>query len=612
MTDRTGGPSAPNYVFRWRPENYDEDEEINSSGEDVANLSAVTNRESRNPLTCHPRARDLALAKALRLRADSLEKVVSAMLVQPPPDHPTEDDFTLSPPTSPKMSSSKSTGPAPHQHTLPNGVRVRLALGTLINDLFARIVPSLPPSHQFRFTSTDPQHRNHNSHSPLSNISTVYPQTKSFYLDRRPPEVASIGQQHQIIPTAHVRTLYDAGSKVDLGNSPTTLYCSRHLHIGCEICTSDGAAFPTYGRSDNTSVYSTGSAYLTKNPWKGMPGGMGPGGGGISGWLDESGVGSGLSRPGADGDVLRRCGNQKELHSCDNTGSKMLPSLIHRFLRLSALVAVELAMEAIDDEEAKLQQQGKFDPASLTNTSPIGFHLREKPNDSAFLPTQEWYMLLAGLLTRAVLEGYLVKSWRGVHSLERLLTIGLRKVDNQDKEQSHDPFQEFNPDGLPSLAEAINILFSFNHSPQRKNSAFERYEAEMLDRLHMFYKIPATTPSLCVHLKDLAIRFPAEPVERAAVRFCESVSRWRGKPELERSKRAALPGTFSHTSTPSAGPFHLVSRVTNFSRKHKSSIDVYFVLPPAQTVHQATSQRNKRLRSIDDSISVASKRIHFS
>lgn len=34
-------------------------------------------------------------------------------------------------------------------------------------------------------------------------------------------------------------------------------------------------------------------------------------------------------------------------------------------------------------------------------------------------------------------------------------------------------------------------------------------------------------------MEDLAWQFPAEAVERAAVRFCEAIARWRGKPELE-------------------------------------------------------------------------------
>lgn len=34
-------------------------------------------------------------------------------------------------------------------------------------------------------------------------------------------------------------------------------------------------------------------------------------------------------------------------------------------------------------------------------------------------------------------------------------------------------------------------------------------------------------------MEDLAWQYPAEPVERAAVRFCEAIARWHGKPELE-------------------------------------------------------------------------------
>jgi hypothetical protein len=34
-------------------------------------------------------------------------------------------------------------------------------------------------------------------------------------------------------------------------------------------------------------------------------------------------------------------------------------------------------------------------------------------------------------------------------------------------------------------------------------------------------------------LEDLADEYLAEPVERAAVRFCEAVASWRGQPELE-------------------------------------------------------------------------------
>lgn len=49
-------------------------------------------------------------------------------------------------------------------------------------------------------------------------------------------------------------------------------------------------------------------------------------------------------------------------------------------------------------------------------------------------------------------------------------------------------------------------------------------------------------------MEDLAWQFPAEVVERAAVRFCEAVARWRGKPELETVRICfILPSAWEYT-----------------------------------------------------------------
>ena len=155
MTDRTGGPSSPNYRHRERPESYDEDDEVSSDGENVEILSA------REGGPGHPhnddednrrQKQDLTLARSLRLRAIGLEKVVTSMLEQPPPVHPILDDDPITPPTSPNRQESHSSPQSPqrphsHPHTLPNGVRLRLALGTVINDLFARQAPPPPYRH---------------------------------------------------------------------------------------------------------------------------------------------------------------------------------------------------------------------------------------------------------------------------------------------------------------------------------------------------------------------------------------------------------------------------------------------------------------------------------
>ena len=79
MTDRTGGPSSPNYAHRQRPENCEEEDELRSEGEDTEVLKArsgARNDEEDEGL----RRQDLTLARSLRLRAEGLEKVVTSML----------------------------------------------------------------------------------------------------------------------------------------------------------------------------------------------------------------------------------------------------------------------------------------------------------------------------------------------------------------------------------------------------------------------------------------------------------------------------------------------------------------------------------------------------
>lgn len=159
MTDRTGGPSSPNYVHRRRPENYEEEDDENSEGEDVVKLKARAGGSNHPPGDDEEdrlHAQDLTLARSLRLRAEGLEKVVTSMLGQPPTCHPINDEDIWTPPTSPKMDSSYDSKHH-HLHTLPNGVRLRLALGTIINDLFARQAPSPPYRHQFHPKSPSEQ-----------------------------------------------------------------------------------------------------------------------------------------------------------------------------------------------------------------------------------------------------------------------------------------------------------------------------------------------------------------------------------------------------------------------------------------------------------------------
>lgn len=144
MTDRTGGSSSPNYVHRERPENFEQEDEVASDGECVSILRhrsgwSVDNEDARLGL------KDPQLAKALRTRSESVEKVVVSMLHQPPEVRPLHPDDVIDSPGSPEPKKPTPVGTNSHPHTLPNGVRLRAALATLINDFFARESPPLSP-----------------------------------------------------------------------------------------------------------------------------------------------------------------------------------------------------------------------------------------------------------------------------------------------------------------------------------------------------------------------------------------------------------------------------------------------------------------------------------
>jgi hypothetical protein len=244
-------------------------------------------------------------------------------------------------------------------------------------------------------------------------------------------------------------------------------------------------------------------------------------GGGITGWQEGSGIGSGLARPGIGGTVLRR----RSASTSDQTktvGDTKLAVLIPRFVRLSALVACELGSEARDEESERARDGGgggasperiwereedertqrgnmSSSPSSIRTVNSVTL-ARHRLYANALRPSREWYMLLAGLLTRAVLEGYLTARWRGLEPVECLLMVGqgiAESTNSQDKgkggdvgigEGPEDEFAWFDPDEHPSLPDAIRILFPALRNPRsaplyKKDSAYAEFEMEMDERL---------------------------------------------------------------------------------------------------------------------------------
>lgn len=515
MTDRTGGPRSQNYAHRRRPENYEEEDEVGSDGEDVVALKTRAAGHDHDPYTDDEdermRTQDLALARSLRLRAEGLEKVVLSMLDQPPRLLPMSEEDVFTPPTSPQIKPNQRTGS--HPHILPDGVRLRMALGTVINDLFARHAP--PPPFQPTTPSTFSQTPSDTSSEPpatlppaltcLSFISAYSPLVPGYNQANYPvsTQTRSTGSVTHLLlqpktpvkPNARIYSLYMEGADPSTANSPPSFRCPRHLHTGCEICVEARSPVRVVTRPGRSS-----SAYNQPAPpaptWMGTAAGMSADGGGITGWQDGSGIGSGLSRSASTGSVLRR---KLDETPGGRPGGK-LSMLISRFLRLSALAASELGREAREDAGYESPQSppkekaygskmyGELSPLPGPASTSTMRAIQEAQNrlyGLALRPTRQWYMLLAGLLTRAALEGYLTGEWKGAHAIECLLTVGLgiiegREVDGVDKD-----FEEYEPDELPTLSDAARMLFPSLRpgAPLRKGEAEAEYEMEMDERL---------------------------------------------------------------------------------------------------------------------------------
>lgn len=579
---------SSNYAHRERPENYDEDDMIDSDGEDAEGLKGETGIPRTSEAGVMDDAygegrQDLVLAKALRLRAEGIEKVVVSMLEQPPAVHPhhADDDILATPPTSPKL---EARGSELDLHKLPNGVRFRLALGTLLNDLFVRRAP--PPPFRHRASMATSPEASTPSIIYRCDDSSLPPEAHQLVLvscyGSGPSSSSSsaTSQRPAPSPSPRVKALYDAGADPSTANSPPDFRCPRHLHTSCEICVAAKPPPPSRIKglksppTANASIPGSGSPLLSRATSSGNSNGTARQrttsgqatmptvlGGGISGWQEGFGVGSGLSMPGSGvrGSVLRRKSLIPEIRDSDRGRDSFtnLTELVPRFIRLSALVAAGLGSEMKDEQAAR-------------GVNPIASNEedeeweRDTPYAYTLRPTREWYLLLAGLLTRCVLEGYLTAGWRGSAVLRCVLGVGLGLAsspatgEKDERREETDAFQEFDPDELPSITNAVKMLFPSirddEGKPASKTSGEAEYDLEMEARLRKFYDIPPSTPDLSTHMEDVAWLYPAEPVERAATRFCEAIARWRGKPELETYKKNPPHRPSSPSSTNSSAP----------------------------------------------------------
>ena len=264
-----------------------------------------------------------------------------------------------------------------------------------------------------------------------------------------------------------VRGIFAAGATYPITASPSSSpRCPRHLHHSCEICIASD-------RDAHRNTRPRGASHANSNATVAQ-------GGGITGFAEGVGVGSGLVRSGS-GTLLRReiisppapvpplPLDDDETYLTDHlwtrtqgSGDTILTGLIPRFVRLSALIALELGWEI-----------GAEATGSGSGTNNSDGQRAAAPARKAVVPTVQWYLLLADLVTRAVFEGYLTAEWKGLGPLQVLLGFGLGGVaishdadDNDDGgvRRSHaiaadEKYIEFEPDGMPNLSDAVDVLF---------------------------------------------------------------------------------------------------------------------------------------------------------
>ena len=310
-------------------------------------------------------------------------------------------------------------------------------------------------------------------------------------------------RRSQFTPNSRVYTMYMKGADPSTANSPPGLRCPRHLHTGCEICVEAKQTTKVPGGPSRARAPQTAAGIRSFGDWEGGSGDSGKSMGSIAGWQDGPGIGSGLAQPGVEGSALRRksrwfMADTDEQQSGAGAGNTRLSELIPRFLRLSALVAMELGQELGEDEyESDWQRERSTTEMSAPSpTSPrsSSFSRRSQVVEAPPLrPSREWYMLFAGLLTRATLEGYLTGGWWGLEAVECLLSVGLGISDDDFSQpdlldDADSAFAWFDPDDLPTLKEATGIMFpalraARNGMPIQRDGPEGEFESEMDERL---------------------------------------------------------------------------------------------------------------------------------
>ncbi|EED77432.1 predicted protein [Postia placenta Mad-698-R] len=280
--------------------------------------------------------------------------------------------------------------------------------------------------------------------------------------------------------------------------------------------------------------------------------------------------------------------------------SMKLSELIVRFMRLSALVAMDIGWEATEEHTG-------IEPLEVL----LGVGLGINP----------------AFARRSSNRGQARENVQG-GAAEGSAQQG---PEAEEENEEEDEFKQFDPDDLPELQEATRLVRAQHadaapgadpgvaNGMHRREGAELEYDIEMVERLQRFYNVLQSMPDVATHMEDLQWQSPAEAVERTAVRFCEAIAQWRVKPELETRPEtsgtanagAAMsidalvhsnPASPSNSARQPAGPARFAHQAE--SRTRKPLIEKCFAMPQA-----AVMQGRKRRRSETDRMQEDARRM---
>ncbi|KAG8896434.1 hypothetical protein FRC00_005976 [Tulasnella sp. 408] len=532
------------------------DPERVASDDEDDELSPASDSECMDWTASNGSVKDAMNARVYKARADGLEKVLSAMLEQPPEELPFDADDLLFRDTSFQL---------PSAPVLPNGVRLRLALAGLINDVFAEDEFTVPKDQAAEAT-----HFYHSPPPPLSSYSpalSVLSKISSFaqHADNQRPVLPSFQSltattdsgtdappAQSIIPPPPAGSIF---SSIPRGAGPESPWALGGSLGSRSSASTAGGQLANVGSSSSSSFPasspSASGSIFPPHPHSRPTARYGP-----------SANASGDMPPPPPPRVYRAVGRSRDLYNA-GTMSRGASSSSSRPYRCPHHLTYSCPPSSFCVSSLNAQSPIKTSKSRTRSSIGAGLSTPGPP-----LRRAPYYGKNQG------------KEARMTDLLPRFLRLSALVAVELGREERHED----------EKAEEVAKL-----------ALAKRKEGR------------ARATELSNHLDDLARKYPSQPVDRSLLKFCEAVAKWRGKPELETYKDRPFDAPASPAAAGSSG---LSTSATSNLSIHQlihpqppptPLIERYFVVP-SKAEREATSLGGWGAASSSKSTAVGDRR----